>query len=465
MSLAWGRFRPLLRTTAMRLALHYALWQVAVLALALLGLFWATYSYVQQEIKDSLVQEMEMLRSLPEAMLVERVRALAEHQPGTRRTREYLIVTPTGAHIGNAGLVWPENLPLDDRVHDLSPHFSEDERGDEEKSSNPAIATNLAGGSRLLIVREAGLLEDMRAFLPWAALGVLLFTATLSLGLGLALGWRWLQRMDSIRLTTASIMDGALDARVPLSSDKDEFDALAQQLNTMLERIEHAVSGMRRVSDTIAHDLRRPLTRLKTRLEITLRETRSQAEDCTAMQRAIDDADELMRSFEAMLAIARLDAGSEILAHDAVDMTALLMQLGMLYADEAEDEGRVLGMTIAAGLCTRGSAPLLTQAVANSLDNALLHTPDATPIELRAFASGHELVIEVVDHGSGIPPEQRERMLERFTRGEQARTRAGSGLGLALMRAVIEAHHGRLQLAETPGGGLTLALRLPLLAA
>ncbi len=463
---AWqARFRPLLRTSAMRMALRYALLQVGVLALALLGLFWTTYDYVQQEIRSGLEQDMATLRDLPQPLLTARIQALAAHAPGGRRLRDYLLVTPEGVHMGSPVSAWPQALPLDGKVHMV--HLGLDDSGvdRDDDAQIPAIASHLTDGSRLLIAQEAGRLEDMRDVLPWVAGGLLLLAAGLSLTLGFALGLRWLGRVESINRTAASVMEGSLTARIPLSANVDEFDELARRLNAMLERIEQAVTGMRDVSDHVAHDLRKPLSRLKTRLELALREDRALIEYREAMQQAIHDADEMMRSFEAMLAISRLEAGSEILAPEPVDLTALLGRLAGLYADEAEESGRPFGVDLSAGLVVQGSAPLLGQALANLLDNAFLHTLDGTAIDVRAYDNHAEVVVEIIDHGPGIPSHQQARMMERFSRGDSARTLPGSGLGLALVRAVVHAHHGVMSLAETPHGGLTIRLVFPSLRA
>jgi signal transduction histidine kinase len=460
---AWqARLRLLFRTSAMRLALRYALLQVGVLALALLGLFWTTYSYVQQEIQFGLVQELATLRGLPQPLLIARIQALAAYAPGGQRLRDYLLVTPEGVQFGSPVGAWPDGLPLDGKVYQVQVSFEDTGLDRDADALVPAIASALADGSRLLIAQEAGRLEDMRDVLPWVAGALLLLAAGLSLTLGFALGRRWLGRVDAINHTAASIMGGSLTARIPLSARSDEFDELARHLNAMLERIEQAVTGMRGVSDHIAHDLRKPLSRLKTRLELALRENRPQAEQREAMQRAIEDADEMMRSFEAMLAISRLESGSEILAPESLDLSALLTRVSELYADEAEEAGRPFVMRIDQGLVMRGSAPLLGQAFANLLDNAFLHTAAGTAVEVRAGREDKDVVVEFIDHGTGIPHEQRARMTDRFSRGENARTLPGSGLGLALASAVVKAHHGSMTLADTPQGGLTVLMRFSL---
>ena len=461
--LTWFKQRTrVLRTSAMRLALRYALLQVGVLALALLALFWTTYRYVQLDIDASLSHELATLRELPQPLLLERVQALAAHVQGAQRLRDYVLLTADGVQIGSPIEAWPEGLPLDGKVHQVVLQFTDSALDRDEDAKLPAIATALPDGSRLMIAQEAGHLEDMRDVLPWVALALLLLAAGLSLALGLALGRRWLGRVEEINHTTASIMQGALGARVALSARDDEFDVLARHLNAMLERIEQAVNGMREVSDNVAHDLRKPLSRLKTRLELALRDAGTPEDDQRVMQAAIADADELMRSFEAMLAIARLEAGSAIPAPEPFDLSPLLRRIADLYADEAEAAARPFTVEIADDLPMSGSAPLLAQAFANLLDNAMLHTAADVAIAVRVYRDHSHAVIEVIDHGAGIPVDLHARMTERFSRGDAARTLPGSGLGLALVRAVVAAHHGDMVLAATLGGGLTVRLRLPL---
>jgi signal transduction histidine kinase len=221
------------------------------------------------------------------------------------------------------------------------------------------------------------------------------------------------------------------------------------------------------VSDNVAHDLRRPLARLKTRAEIALTQPRDLATYRDALTQTVADADELMHGFDALLSIARLEAGSELAAPETFDLTALTQRVAVLYADEAEDAGRPFALELAAaltvsGLTVSGRPALIAQALANLLDNAFKYTAPDIAVSVQLTRENDRAVLVVRDHGAGIPVAQHARMTERFARGDAARTQAGSGLGLALVKAVVHAHGGTLALSDTPGGGLSVRLELPL---
>ena len=229
----------------------------------------------------------------------------------------------------------------------------------------------------------------------------------------------------------------------------------------MLGRIETAIAGMREVSDLVAHDLRKPLARLKTRIEVVLSRDRDKEAYRQALAETAEDADEIIRSFEALLSIARLEAGSEILNPEVIDVAEVVRRVMELYADEAEETGRPLVGETPEHLSLRGSPELLAHALANVLDNAFKYTAPDIPIEVRLATEDGRAVLTVVDHGPGISEADRPRFLQRFGRGDAARSQPGSGLGLALAVAVARAHGGALSLADTPGGGLTARLTLP----
>jgi signal transduction histidine kinase len=290
---------------------------------------------------------------------------------------------------------------------------------------------------------------------------VLGLAALLSLALGVALGWQWMQRIDAINRTAGKIAAGDLTQRVEASGHGDEFDLLASHLNAMLGRIEAAVAGMREVSDNVAHDLRKPLARLKTRIDVVLNQTRELADYRAALVHTAADADELMRNFDALLSIARLEAGSDIAAPQDFDLAALTRSVAELYADEAEDAGRPFSVQLPTTLTVQGQPALISQGLANLLDNAFKYTSTNVVVSVALSQENDHVVLTVMDHGQGIPAQEHTRMTERFVRGDTARTQTGSGLGLALVKAVMQAHGGSLEMADTPGGGLTVRLKLP----
>lgn len=464
MSEQLARLRQLARTSAIRLALRYALLQVVVLGIALAALFWVVNRYVDQQIAESLTSELATLKSLPAPVLATRVAVLADTHSRTRGARHYRLEDANGQMLAGSVSNWPGGLTADGALWlgELTVIERDDPHDDNESTPLPAVGTRLASGGRLLIAQDTGAAEDLHEVALIAAAIVLALTASLAVLLGLSLGWQWLKRIDAINRTAAQIAAGDLTQRVKTTDRGDEFDLLAGHLNTMLERIEHAVAGMREVSDNVAHDLRKPLSRLKTRAEVVLNKPRDTAAYREALAQTVSDADELMRTFDALLSIARLEAGSEMTGRETIDLAELVRDVAGLYADEAEDMARPFQLELADGILVSGSRALLAQALANLLDNAFKYSAPEVALEVLLERDDSNARITVRDHGKGIPPSDHVRMIERFARGDTARSQSGSGLGLALVQAVMHAHGGKLELSDTPGGGLTARLMLPL---
>lgn len=465
MSLA--RLRRLARTTALRSALRHALVNVLALALALGALFVLLNRYTDRQIEASLRGEAATLASQPAARLAGTVTALATLRGGEHALRYYRLENGDGRPLAGNVARWPAALAADGvlRTVTLTPRGPGEDRDEALRLS--ALAVPLPDGGRLLVAQPPGPLEDLRELALGLAAAVLGLSAVLSLALGISLGWRWLGRIEAINATAGRIAAGDLGQRVAsrgADGQADEFDLLAGHLNAMLARIEAAVTGMRQVSDQIAHDLRRPLARLKTRIEVVLAQPRPAAEYRAALEATAADADELMRAFEAMLSIARLEAGSEIPRSRAFDLAETARGVAELYAAEAEDAGRPFRFHLPGPASMRGEPALLAQALANLLDNAFHYTPPDSAIEVTLQTDGGGARLAVIDHGPGLDAADKARLVERFARGDAARGSPGSGLGLTLARAVARAHGGTLELDDTPGGGLTARLLLPLAA-
>jgi signal transduction histidine kinase len=225
----------------------------------------------------------------------------------------------------------------------------------------------------------------------------------------------------------------------------------------MLDQIEHLMSGLRHVGDSIAHDLRSPLTRLKTRLEMLAGEeapSRASVAECLAQ------ADGLLATFSALLRIARIETGAYRSAFGEVDLTSIARDVAELYEAKAEDQLVELRLTVIEHAFVFGDRELLAQALTNLLDNALKYTPVGGHIDLEVKRNDDRIVVVVADSGPGIPAEARERVLQRFARLDESRSKPGNGFGLALVRAVCDQHEGRLVLSDN-APGLRVTLTLP----
>ncbi len=328
-------------------------------------------------------------------------------------------------------------------------------------------AASVPAGNRVLVGRDLEERERFNDVLNQAIrilIGALLVFGVLGAFL---VARRAIARMDAMTASGQSIMAGDLTRRLPVSGSGDEIDRLAVSLNAMLDRIGLLMQGMKEVSDNIAHDLKTPLTRLRNSAEQALRSGQSREEYRAALERTIEESDGLIRIFNALLLIARAEAGSGSDAFREVDVSGLLADLAEIYEPSAEDAGARLVVDVPVGLAVQGNRELLGQVVANLIDNALKYglppvEGAAAEISLRAAREGDMLLISVGDRGAGVPEPERDKVIERFNRLDASRHKPGSGLGLSLAAAVARLHKGRLKLDDNaPGLIVTLELPVP----
>jgi signal transduction histidine kinase len=263
--------------------------------------------------------------------------------------------------------------------------------------------------------------------------------------------------------TTQRIMAGDLSGRLPVTGIGDELDRLATNLNDMLERIEALMRGLKEVSDNIAHDLKTPLTRLRNRCEAALRAARSEGEYRAALESMLDESDGLIRTFDALLMIARAESGQARDNMIEFEAAEIVRGVGELYEPAAEENGLTLQVDGQPGRI-KGNRELLSQALANLVDNAIKYARPAEgaagEIVLAAGQEGGRVRISVADRGPGIGEADRARVVERFVRLPESMAQPGSGLGLSLAAAVARLHGGELTL-EDNAPGLKVVITLP----
>ena len=339
--------------------------------------------------------------------------------------------------------------------------------GGVEKHRARAYHTQLRGGFTLIVGRDVEERLQFANLIQQTLFWALAMTAGLGLVGGLLLSRNFLKRIDSIGETSESIMAGDLSERMPVTGTGDELDRLSLSLNGMLDQIERLMTGMKEVTDNVAHDLKTPLTRLKARVEDALRSSSSE-DHRAALEQTLHEADDLLNTFSALLSIARTEAGEARTGLKPTDISELVAELGELYEPLAEEVGGTLTVTCPEGLEAKGDRQLLAQAMTNLLDNALKYAPweDAAgeypplQVSLSAQHIGTDVVIEIADNGPGIPEADRARVVERFVRLDASRSKPGSGLGLSLVSGVAQLHRGRLELTDAQPG-LRARLYLP----
>lgn len=451
----------LFRLTALSVALFLAT------AAGIVGfLFWQTNEVLTDQVLSALAAEVQELKHIEAgagvSSVVEAVKARSRPEgPGL-----YFVAAPDGTkRAGNLNRLPPE---IADSARGGVFRY-EVGGGGQPPRERLAVARPLIlhDGTRILVGRD---IEEQRMFASRMRMVFLWGFGVLSLaGLagGLGAGRILLGRIESINATSRSIMAGDLARRIPLSGSGDELDSLAENLNRMLDRIEQLMSGLREVSDNIAHDLKTPLNRLRNRAEAALRDPRGEMAYREGLERTIEEADELIKTFNALLLIARLEAGALEDTTERFDLGAVVRDVAEFYEPVADEAGLELSVRAGEGLVIRANRQLVGQAVANLIDNAIKYgvpadaSSRAGSVEVDLRAIGKSVEIRVADRGPGISPEDRERALKRFVRLEASRTRPGTGLGLSLVAAVARLHAGTIRL-EDNAPGLVAVLVLPL---
>ena len=447
----------LLGTTAFRItALIVAAFMVTA-AIVVGALFWQTNSLLTAQVLRSVSLERQSLIEAAQAGgTVALIETVAGRSGVPKPGATLLLLLDAAGHKLSGNLsVWPSEIA--NRGQGATFTYATD---------RPAVGmpTVFPDGSRLLVGRD---LTDQSTLIDRIRRLFLLGFGLLSLtGLagGLMASRLMLTRITEITDTSSTIMGGDLSRRVPLSGSDDEFDHLASNLNAMLERIEQLVAAMREVSDNIAHDLKTPLSRLRSRAEAAMRDPTDTAAHADGLARVIDDADAIIQTFNALLLIARLEAGAVDNSAETFDLNQLLGDVAELYEPVADEAGQRLTRLPGEPALISANRQLIGQALANLIDNAIKYgMPLASgegEITVGLDVTANAVRIVVGDRGPGIPAADRARVARRFVRLDQSRTKPGTGLGLSLVAAVARLHAGTMQL-EDNGPGLRVVLALP----
>jgi signal transduction histidine kinase len=463
------RLPRVLRTTAFRLTLIFLALFAAAASAFLAYIYLATAGEVSRRADAAVDHEMSALEQAYRRGGVDLVNhAIIERSSGAGGFL-YLLMDRTGAPI--SGCI--ARSPVSDFTGEpqrIGFRLSErDATGQSVMRAARGKQERLAGGEILFVGVD---MEEAQSFVG-RILRAVWGAGALILVLGLA-GGVLVSRDASAAISRLSgvidaVRGGRLGARAKVRGTGDEFDDLAIGLNDMLERLERSMASLRHAGDAIAHDLRSPLTRLRARLEAALIEAEAgRADPKAALRKAVEDAEGVLRTFTAVLAIARLEAAPEAPDPCLFDPAELARDVADLYEPLAEDKGLEFAAELEQGLEARGNREFIAQAVANILDNAVKYTPcgGAVRLRVRRRASG-DIEISVTDTGPGVCETDRARVAERFVRLESSRNQPGAGLGLSLVDAVARAHGGQLELDEGPGvvdgsgPGLRVALVLP----
>src|SRR5438270_3898258 len=452
--------RRLVGTHAFRLAALYFLVFAASVLGVLLFVYWTSADFVERQTEATLDAEITGLAGqYAQRGLSGLIQIVAARSAGDRGDAMiYLVTDPDGKPLVGNIAAWPAGVPTHSSW--LSFALERTIKGRNEVHPARGRLFVIPGGYRLLVGRDisdaAAFRSEVRTTLLWAG--------SIALGIGLIGGTvmsrNLLRRVEQVNRTSERVMAGNLSDRIPLRGTNDEFDQLAANLNRMLDQIERLMTAMREVTDDVAHDLRTPLARLRARLELALLGPADSAGQTEAIRSAIEEADRLLATFNALLSIAELESGARLDQTAPLELSEVARSAAELYEPVAEE--KEISMFVVAdepGVRISGDWHLLSQALANLLDNALKYAGGGL-IELRVYHENGQAILEVADQGPGIPEADRQSVLDRFVRLEPSRTTPGNGLGLSLVRAIARRHDGSVAL-EDNRPGLRVRLQFP----
>jgi signal transduction histidine kinase len=465
------RWPAFLRTTTFRFTILAAS-LFALSAFALLAFVYESTAGVFSRQTDALLarQITEFKTAFEKGGINAVNKIVVEHSTG-RDPFLYVFTRPDGKFVSGNLSALPQSILKPGANHRFTYKLYNPVTGAKETHRARGRLIRFPGAYKLLVARdteEESVLINRISRAVWIAAGLVLALGLIS---GALISRRFASRLNGLNDVARDVMSGDLKRRAPRNHTGDELDELAANLNAMLSQIEQLLAATRHAGDSIAHDLRSPLTRMRNRLEAQLREGEalSPKEAEAALLRTMDDADELLQTFNSVLRIARLEAGEQREAYSRMDPSALLHDVAEMYGPVAEDAGLTFEAQIEDNLFIRADQGLLAQALSNILDNALKYTPKggAVALRLRKQRDG-KVAISVTDTGPGVPKDQREAIFKRFVRLEASRSQAGSGLGLALVFAVAKAHGAELVVEDGAGDsakggpGLHIALVFPM---
>ena len=455
--------RKLFHSYTFRLALLYAL----IFSSSTLILFYFFYlftaSYMTQQMDNTIEAEIQGLAERYDRDGLEGLtRLIAERVNRSQGTGNslYLLTNYTlKPLVGNLDR-WPLEASIDNEKW-LEFSLEVNEETNETHLARARIF-RLPGRYGLLVGRDIHQLTQAKLRIVQALTWGLAIMVLLAFAGGLVLSRRTVRNIERINQTARSIMSGNLSRRVEITNRNDDFDQLADNLNQMLDRIQTLMEDIRRVSDNIAHDLRTPLTRLRQHMEEARRLVDTDSISAISLESAIREADSLLTTFNALLRIARIEAGQVTTDFAVLDYRTLVEDVVEFYEPLAEEKHQFLTVDAGNTIQTMGDRDLLFQALANVIENAIKYTQENGHISVILTQVDNDAVITIADNGPGIPEEERERVFRRFYRLDRSRSTTGNGLGLSMVSAVVTMHHGQIQLLDNDPG-LKTVMRFPLL--
>lgn len=451
------------QTTAFKTAVRYAVIVAAILLLGYSSIYWLTFRNFDKQLEDELRKDTsELMDSYFQGggdALISKLQGRGEN--AFAEGRYYLLHLAANEVIAGNLIERPDELPYLNNG-ELGGGWIDDDfapRGALDDDIFAAyIQHQLDDGSTLIVARGLELATDVQHVaetLYWVGIALVLGALT-AFVMGITLGARIVSRMSTITQTANQIVAGDLSQRIELSNKNDEFDQLSISLNAMLDRIQQLMSGMREVSDNIAHDLRSPLTRLRSRLDVSLLEKRGATDYENVIQGSVAELDQIVKTFNALLSIAQLEAGNHRSVWEPIPLCALTAELVDLYQPAAEEKKQqILIEQHVDDVSIAGSRQLLAQLISNILDNSIKYTQPGGKISVSCKAVAEGVSLTIRDNGPGIPESQLENVMQRFVRLDSSRSTEGNGFGLSLASAICKLHEADFSMESSSPGVVT----------
>lgn len=455
------------QSLAVRLALQYALVFVLGVALLFAALYWVLGDALQAREQSNVERRAAILAQMYELRGTAGVESLNADSSPEVRSYFVRILTPSGRTVwASLPPDWIETQVQRIPVPALGGMLEREVRTeriphnafrDYATSTRELPDRNILQVGRLTDNRDVLLEPVRRTFLPLGGAALLL-----SLVVGTILAWRATRPLRAISSTTRRIIElGDLEARMPDPRGRGELAVLVRQLNSLLDKNATHVRVLRETLDNLAHDLRTPLTRLRGTAELALQDGGDPAEAKAALGDCVEESDRVLQLLEALLDISAAEAGALKLNRDLIDLRSLTERAADLYREVAEDKNIAVTLAQPAPVEFEVDAIRLGQAVTNLVDNALKYTPSGGKVSLSVHSEARAAVIIIADNGPGVPEAERDAVFRRLYRGDSSRSQRGLGLGLSMVKAIVEAHRGTITLDDNPGGGARFTIRLP----
>lgn len=461
-----------LGTASVRLVetLRSSTFKLALIAIGLFGaivltlfayVYWSTTSYVTGRLDSAVAAEQLALQKAYDREGRDGLKAAVQQRTtdGHFQDNLYLLVDPSYSFLAGNLNAWPSDLVGSEGWQNFRvPAWKS---GTPHQSMLRAALKTFPNGDHLLVGKDVDDLDAFRGSIKTAFIWSIALIFVLASVASILVTRRTVGRIEAINMTSRAIMQSGLDKRIPLRGTNDEWDHVAENLNSMLDRMETLMQEVKQVTDNVAHDLRTPLARIRGRLEKAYHRKRDGDADQELIADTIANLDGVLRIFSSLTRIAQIEAKAQQVAFRTVNITEITRETVELYDAAAEEKGTHLNFVGDQQVCVTGDRDLIFDAVANLIDNAIKHGRPAGHVTVAvAESSEGAAVISVADDGPGVPAAEHQNVFKRFYRLEPSRRTAGNGLGLSLVAAVARLHGARIEMLDNLPG-LTFRLLFP----